>query len=457
MTSKMAHLDTDILIIGAGILGLSTAYALKKQRPDARVILVDRGNPMAFTSAQSGENYRNWWPHPVMTAFTDHSISLMETIARDTDNRINLTRGGYALATRRPDMESLIQELKSGYAQSDFGDIRVHGSKSSDYSPPFSDEWSQCPTGVDVLTDPDSIKTHFPNFDNAIRGVIHIRRAGSIDSQQLGQFMLESFHSVGGQFINGEVVGIDQGNEFRVEFKGDTPDIKCTRLINAAGPFINQIAEMLGTQLPVENSLQQKIAFEDVLGAIPRDQPFSIDLDRQLLDWSEEDRALLREDPELSWLADEMQGAIHCRPDGGRNGKWVKLGWAFGQTVTSPVMQPACTDFFPEVVLRGAARLNPALKQYYGRLPSSMSHYCGYYTETAENWPIIGKMTVENAYVVGALSGYGTMAACAAGELCANWVLDRPHPAFSHGLSLERYDDRELMAEIESLSSRGTL
>ena len=71
----------DVLVIGAGIVGISSAYYIKKLAPATNVILIDAGQPMALTSAQSGENYRNWWPHPVMTAITDHSIDLMGEIA----------------------------------------------------------------------------------------------------------------------------------------------------------------------------------------------------------------------------------------------------------------------------------------------------------------------------------------------------------------------------------------
>ena len=47
-----------------------------------------------MTSAQSGENYRNWRTHPVMTAFTDHAIDFLEAIARQSGNRIGMTRRG---------------------------------------------------------------------------------------------------------------------------------------------------------------------------------------------------------------------------------------------------------------------------------------------------------------------------------------------------------------------------
>ena len=40
-------------------------------------------------------------------------------------------------------------------------------------------------------------------------------------------------------------------------------------VVNAAGPFADRIARMLGVELPVKNIYQQKIAFEDHLNAIP--------------------------------------------------------------------------------------------------------------------------------------------------------------------------------------------
>jgi len=38
-----------------------------------------------------------------------------------------------------------------------------------------------------------------------------------------------------------------------------------------------------------------------------------------------------------------------------------------------------------------------------------MVYYGGFYTMTEENWPLIGPMEVDDVFVVGALSGFGTM------------------------------------------------
>ena len=96
------------------------------------------------------------------------------------------------------------------------------------------------------------------------------------------------------------------------------------------------------------------------------------------------------------------------------------------------------------------------MKQYYGRLPRQITHYGGYYTMTKENWPLIGPMKTEGAFIAGALSGFGTMAACATGALCASWVQGSTRPEFAGRLSLSRYDDENFMEQLRN-SAAGVL
>ncbi|MFK7853564.1 MAG: NAD(P)/FAD-dependent oxidoreductase [Granulosicoccus sp.] len=448
----------DVVIIGAGIVGICTAYYLKLHRPQLRVTIVDEGAPMALTSAHSGENYRNWWPHPVMTAFTDYSIDLMESIALKTDNRISLSRRGYALATRMANIDGLVKELVGGYAKDSNEFLRVHDKESTThYQPSVHADWSVAPAGVDVITNQSLIRKNFPTFDQSIRHVIHVRRAGSLSAQQMGQYMLEQFRVAGGKRLTGRVRAIQHSSEFDIQLDGQTVLLRAQRLVNAAGPFINSIATMLGSALPIRNELQQKIAFEDVERTIPREMPFSIDLDSQHIDWNDEERDSLLSEHGTAWLAEKMPGSIHCRPDGGDAGKWIKLGWAFNQAEGTPLREPELDEAFPEIVLRGATRLNPLLKAYHDRFPRNMHHYGGYYTLTEENWPLIGETAVKGAYVVGAMSGFGTMAACAAGDICARLVVDEAVPGFARALSIQRYDDQPLMKELRAQSSRGIL
>jgi len=452
------HQQSDVAVVGAGIVGIATAYYLKTLKSSQSVVLIDSGQPMSLTSAQSGENYRNWWPHPIMTAFTDHSIDLMQALAVETNNVIRMNRRGYALCSRADDVDKLLNELQFGYSQLGSNDIRIHNTDVGDsYQEPINPDWERAPSGVDVLQSRALIRRTFPTYDSAIKTVVHIRRAGDISAQLMGQVMLERFRALGGTRVTATVTGIRSVNRFVLDTDQPNTTIEAEQVVNAAGPFINDVAKMLGSELPVRNTLQQKIAFEDTAKTVSRQMPFSIDLDAQLIDWSDEERALLSDSEEHAWLLDEMPGSIHCRPDGGDNGSWIKLGWAFNDFSAAVKRNPQLMESFPEIVLRGAARLNPALKHYYGHLPRNMRHYGGYYTLTDENWPLVGAMDTADSYVVGAMSGFGTMAACAAGDLCARVVLGRELPDFANALSPQRYFDMSLMAEIEALSQRGIL
>ncbi|MCK1390621.1 FAD-dependent oxidoreductase [Bradyrhizobium sp. 1] len=451
--------DVEILVIGAGMAGLATAYYLAVQHKRARLLIVDEGQPMALTSAQSGENYRNWWPHPTMAAFTDHSTDLMEDIARRTDNRFHMTRRGYLLVTRDGKPEELLRQLYAGYGASASKLIRLHEGASQDYSPPLSADWQAAPDGVDVLLGRDLIQQHYPAFDKEIATALHIRRAGDISGQQLGQYMLETMRPLGAQFQQARVVGIAKADRFLIDVIADgaRQTIKADMIVNAGGPFAAHVAAMHGEELPIFNVLQQKIAFADRNRAVDRKMPFAIDLDGQTLAWSDDEREALAASPELARLLEPMPGSIHCRPDGGDHGHWIKLGWAFNSEPSEPTREPELNPDFPEIVLRAASRLQPALKQYLGALPRDRVHYGGFYPMTKENWPLIGAAKTPGVFLTTALSGYGTMSACAAGDLCARAVVGAPVPSFAGVLSLARYENQALIDELESAESRGLL
>ena len=450
---------TDVAIIGTGNIGIAVAYYLVTHHGVTNIELIDAADPMSLTSAQSGENYRNWWPHPVMTAYTDHAIDLLEEIAAATDNRIHMNRRGYALVTRREKPDDLVAELFRGYGQDGRDRIRLHDGTASGYKPAVSANWTAAPDGVDVLLDRSLIQEHFPIFAPDVSTILHIRRAGDISGQQLGQIMLEVVRAAGGKVRRARVSAIEPSPPFTLHLAGEVGParLRADRVVNAAGPYFSQVAGLLGDEMALSYVYQQKIAFEDREGAVPRTLPFTIDLDGQQLDWSDEERGELASDPDAAVLLQAMPGGIHCRPEGSEGGRWIKLGWAYNATPTDPAGDLPLDPNFPDVVLRGASRLQPALRTYLGRLPRGARHYGGYYAMTPENWPLIGPTRREGAYMAGALSGFGTMAATATGALCAAWMEGGQLPPYARFLSLERYADEALMSDLRSSASRGVL
>lgn len=441
----------NIVICGAGIAGIATAHALATRHARSDILIVDPRPPMSLISATSGENYRNWWPQPRLAEFSSRSMDIMDRLAGENGENFRISRRGYAYVTRSSDVNAVINELQATYGHTGAGEIRVH-ERASDL-PAAAD-------GADVLIDRDAIRERFPHLSDDISIIVLVRRAGDLDSQQLGQHMLNEAKAHGVSLIKGEIKGVTaRHNGFRVEAK--TPDgavmIETGTFINAAGPFAKRIASMLDADLPLECIYQQKIAFEDHLGAIPRNAPFTIDQDAGLLGWPDEARELLAEDPEMAWLAGVQPGGVHVRPEGGDKSRWLKLGWATNKLAEDPVWEPSGPDTFPEIVMRGAARMVPGLEAYCDAMPRALTHYGGYYTRTAENWPLIGPMGPDGAFMVAGLSGYGTMTACAAGELCAGWITDTQMPDYARDFSLARINDAKLMRKISQTSYAGEL
>ena len=98
----------------------------------------------------------------------------------------------------------------------------------------------------------------------------------------------------------------------------------------------------------------------------------------------------------------------------------------------------------------------PGLSAYFDRLPKPVVDG-GYYTKTRENRPLIGPLPVKGAYLIGALSGYGIMASCAAGELLAAHLTGSRLPTYAPAFALGRYEDPEYQKLLEKWEDTGQL
>src|SRR4030065_371470 len=95
----------DVVICGAGIAGISSAYYLSKNHGISDILIIDERSPLTLTSDKSTECYRNWWPGPgdAMVRLMNRSIDLLDGWARESGNRFNLNRRGYLFATAEPE------------------------------------------------------------------------------------------------------------------------------------------------------------------------------------------------------------------------------------------------------------------------------------------------------------------------------------------------------------------
>lgn len=458
---------SDVIICGAGSAGIAAAYYLATQHQITNILLVDKNAPLSQTSAKSGENIRTWWPVQPMIDLAERSMTLMEDLADQTNNGFNLEKRGYVYATEN---RASLNPYLAHYGSLDVGSIRIHNDNTDParYVPHQQPKFDDPISGADLLQSGSTIKQNFPHFASAVEAVVHARRAGSIGAQQLGMIQLEELKRLGVQLLRGEVidveiVGNDSGRRIdavSVRSEYGVERYETGAFVNAAGAFAARVAEMMGISLPIQTVFQQKIAFQDKAGVIPRDAPFTIYLDKQYLPWTDEERQDLSADPTLRWLLDEFPGGFHIKPEGTGDSTWIKLGWAYNQQPEKPQWDPNVetrAPEFPEVMVRGASRLVPELCQYIEHIPQPLVHYGGYYTKTAENLPLIGPLDVNGAFIVGALSGFGTMMCCAAGELLAAWVAGTTRPSYSDIFSLNRYNDPALVNTLAAVARQGEL
>jgi glycine/D-amino acid oxidase-like deaminating enzyme len=451
--------ERKIVICGAGIAGVAAAYHLAIKHGVEDVTLIDKGHPLSLTSDKSTEAYRNWWPGPdwQMTAFMDRSIDLMEEIARETDNRINLNRRGYLFATADAGKITFLETMAKKAEERGAGAARIHTTASSAYEPAQLRGFDSPITGADIITDKSLIRRHFPYLSPGTIAVAHVRRAGWLSAQQLGAVMLEAVRGRGIKVVRGEVVGIGMQNgracSVDVAASDSRRTLDATDIVLAGGPHQKQLAALAGIDLPIVAERHRKVSFQDTRNAMPREAPMMIWLDEQYLPFTDEEREALSGDSEAQHFLDKFPAGVHGRPDGAA--ATLLLFNHHGDPV-EPTFPLPDEPHYAEIALRGMATMVPALKAYNGR-PSRPYIDGGYYMRTKENRPLIGPTSIEGLHISCGFGGFGVMAACASGELAAAHIMRETLPAYAPAFLLSRYQDPQYRALLESWGDGGQL
>ena len=436
--------SADAIVCGAGIVGIACAWHLAARSGFKRVALVDERPPLTLTSDKSTECYRNWWPGPgnAMVALMNRSVDWLEQLAAASGNRFNLNRRGYLYATAEEDrvaeFEAAAREAESLGA----GALRRHETPGG-YVPHRPEGFDGAPAGADLILDRAAIRRHFPWLSPETVAVLHARRCGWLSAQQLGMHLLEEARRHGAFLVNGRVEEVlTHGGRVagaRIATPGSEERLAAPVFVNAAGPFAKRVARWLGADLPLWCELHVKMSFQDRERAVPRDTPLFIWADPIELPWSDEERAVLGEDP-----------------DGGPDSHSLILYWTYEGKRGDPVFPFDWDPRYPEIVLRGMSRMIPGLARYFGRLPRPWVDG-GYYVRTQENRPLIGPLPLEGSFLCTAFSGFGIMGACAGGELLAAHVTGAALPDHAGAFELSRYEDPAYRALLADWPADGQL
>jgi len=447
----------DAVICGAGIAGIAAAYHLTRSGM-RNVVLIEAGEPLSLTSDKSTECYRNFWPGPGngMVRLMNRSLDQLEALAEATGNAFHLNRRGYLYCTSDPVRLEMLRRAAEESSALGAGPLRIHPGSPPAYS---SDVAGAPADGFDLLTDPSHLRSHFPALSTGLVGALHVRRAGWFSAQQLGRLLLDRAREAGVRLVHGEVQAVEtRGSRVqavRIASDSGALELSTPVFVNAAGPFVKQVAHMLGADLPVVSEVHAKASFRDVVGAVPRQAPLLILSDPQTLDWSDEERVALHQAGDDQLLG-EMPSGVHARPEGPADSPILLALWPYHTPACEPSFPLSFEPAYPEVVLRGLSTLLPGVRVYLERMPRPFVDG-GYYTRTRENRPLIGPLGPPGSFVIGALSGFGLMAALGAGELLCAHVTGGSLPGHARWFLPSRYDDPAYRSLLDSWEATGQL
>jgi sarcosine oxidase, subunit beta len=446
----------DVVICGAGITGVAAAHFLSRSGIK-NILLVDERPPLSFTSDRSTECYRNWWPDPQMLALLNRSIDLMESLANDSGNVFRMNRRGYLYVTGDESKVPGLQAEAARISNLGAGPLRVHSTENSPYQPADEEGFQGFPEGADLLIGGELVRRYFPYLTEKAVAALHVRRAGWLSAQQLGMYLLETGRARGVRYESARITSVEMTNS---QVSGVTlssgEHIAVPVFVNAAGPYLRDVGQLLGIDLPIHTELHIKSAIRDSLAVVRRDAPLLIWMDAQSLPWEPDEREALAEDESTRWLTGPFSSGIHTRPTGTGESQNILMLWDYQTRSMDPIWPPPMDEQYPEIVLRGLAVMLPRMKEYFSRMPRPQFDG-GYYTRTRENRPLVGPMCVEGAYMIGAVSGYGIMSACGVGELLTSHVAGATLPSYAPAFVLERYDDPDYQKKLDEWGDSGQL
>jgi len=420
-----------LVIIGAGIGGVSAAHYLAARQGVSNIILIDDREPLTLTSDMGTQGYRNWWPGPdnTMLRFVSRSIDLMEQAASETNNLFRLNRRGYLFATTT---ESGVHDLKGSAARvSSFGmgPVREHTAHST-YAAAPAEGYRDQPDGADLLLD-DAAHAAFPFLTTRTRAALHVRRAGWMNAPAMGSWMLRQAIGAGITFVRDRVIAIDSlGGRVGGVVLASGQRIDTDLVVLAAGPMLHDVARMLDLELPLHHELHAKVTFADTQHIVPRWAPFTI--------WNDSVQLGERQFP----------AGVHVRPVDGPRGNELFAIWTYHTEQCTPAWPPAFDNSYGRNCIHGLAAMIPGMHAYANSNEYGITDG-GYYCKTSDNRPLIGPLPIDGVYVVGALSGTGIMSAHAAGELLALHVTGNALPDYAAAFLPSRFDNPAYAATVE--------
>jgi glycine/D-amino acid oxidase-like deaminating enzyme len=105
--------EYDAIVVGAGIIGLSTAYHIKNKNPNAEILVVDKLNAAGqANTAKSAAAFRCLFSSHTNFILADSSVEFYSHLQEDLDIDLKLRQTGYLWLFDKEDYEIMIPVLE---------------------------------------------------------------------------------------------------------------------------------------------------------------------------------------------------------------------------------------------------------------------------------------------------------------------------------------------------------
>jgi len=350
----------DVVIIGGGVMGLSTAYHLAR-KGCTDVLLVERNRFFGEESTgRCAGGIRYQFSNEIDIRLSLHSLPMLERFADELEQEIDLRHCGYLFLLSQEEDVKVFQENVALQRR-----LRV------------DTEW---------LSPEEAKERAYPVDTKGILAGTFNARDGLADPSSVVQGYVSGARRLGAKLLNDvEVTDIRVDGGKVQGIVTDQGEVSAPAVVNAAGPWLGQVGQMVGVDIPVV-PVRRQIVVTGPIPEIPPDFPFTIDFATGLY--------------------------FH------REGPGILTGMA---NPDQPVSFDQSVDMEWELVhLEEAMRRLPILER-----AGLASRWAGLYEVSPDAHPILGHVSeIEGFYCIGGFSGHGFQHGPACGLLLAEEILD---------------------------------
>lgn len=385
----------DVVIIGSGIVGSSVAYHLADQGCTNVLVVEREPHQGKGSTGKSMGGVRAQFSTPVNIQMSRYSIDFFSKFDEVVGHPADYRAHGYLFCATN---EKHLEYLKANQAR----------------------QASLGVTNVEFVSR-DDIAQIIPQLRvDDILGGTFCPTDGFVDphSVMMG-FMLNAREKGVRLWLDTLVIGIEtesDGDARRVTGVHTSRGFVSTAVVvNAAGPWAAQIAQMAGVELPVE-PLRRQLVPTEPFSQLPQRFPMVID----------------------------MSTGFHFR----REGKGILLAW--NDPEETPGFKTEFDPTFVEKILTRAAGRVPCLAEAE---VNPRRAWAGLYEMTPDHHSIIGPApTVEGLFFVNGFSGHGVMHSPASGRVTADLILhDSSNLVDAGQLSVNRFAEGRAIEETALL------